>query len=135
MRMFSKNLVIVLVLLLGAGIFFATRQSNESQEQVPAATPSPVVTPNEVLVQIGINGFSPMDFNVKVGGKVTFENSDKIDHEIASAVHPTHKLFPILNIGLLKPGEKKTIQFDIPGTYTYHDHLTPQFTGSFIVVP
>lgn len=136
MRMPSKNLIIVLVILAGAGIFFATRQGGGGGGQVPTVgTPAPVVVPNEVLVQIGINGFAPMDFNIKAGGKVTFENSDKVDHQINSAVHPTHELFPILNIGLLKPGEKKTIQFDNPGTYTYHDHLNPQFTGSFNVKP
>lgn len=123
------------MILVGAGIFFATRQGNENKEQPPAGTPSPVVIPNEVLVQIGINGFSPMDFNIKAGGKVTFENSDKIDHQINSAAHPTHERFPILNAGLLKPGERKTVQFDNPGTYTYHDNLNPQFTGSFNVVP
>lgn len=90
--------------------------------------------PNEQVVQIGTNGFTPRDFQIKVGGTVTFENIDKVLHDVNSADHPNHKLLPILNIGILKPGEKKSVVFTNPGKYSYHDHLNPTFTGSFVVV-
>lgn len=91
--------------------------------------------PNEQVVRIGANGFEPIDFEIKAGGTVIFENTGTSLHDVNSADHPNHRLLPILNIGILKPGERKSVVFTSPGKYSYHDHLNPTFTGSFIVVP
>lgn len=131
--------IVVLVILLGW--YFIQSQKGQApapapqvttEEATPAtqeATPAEEVEKN--VVTITSSGFSPQNITIAAGESVTWVNEDSADHQVQSAVHPTHQLYPPLNsVGLLKSGEKKSLSFPEAGTYKYHDHLNPSFTGS-----
>ncbi len=44
-------------------------------------------------------------------------------HEISSGPHPTHSEYLPLNLGVLKQGDVKIVNFPTPGLYGFHDHL------------
>lgn len=144
----SKNVTIgiVVVLVLLTGFYFYKSQKNTAN----VSTPTPQVTPTENpssaspsaspsqtmgnnVVKITSDGFNPKNITIKVGDTVTWMNDDSADHTVNSAVHPTHTVYPPLNLGLIKPGEQKSLAFPTAGTYKYHDHLNPSLNGSVTV--
>lgn len=148
----SKNVVIatvVIVVLVLAGWYFMSSKKYStpqapvtvSQTPAPAAVESPtssatngaVVKEDKNAVQISSSGFLPKSITIKVGETVTWMNSDSINHTVNSAVHPTHLVYPPLNLGTVKPGAKVSLEFSKAGTYQYHDHLNPSLTGSVTV--
>ena len=136
----SRNLVIavvVIVLLVLVG-WYLTRPKQTVAPQAPTAPPiasAGAQMKEEVgVVTISQSEFSPKNITIKVGDSVTWMNSDSANHTVNSDPHPTHTLFSILNkVGLIKAGEKKSLQFTTAGTFTYHDHLNPSLMGSVTV--
>lgn len=136
--------VVVLVLLLGwyylksqkAGVGYTPQATptTTQPEESPATPSSQAGVAEENVVNIQPSGFLPKDITIKSGQSVTWVNQDTVDHQVNSAVHPTHQVYPPLNtVGLLKSGEKKSLIFPDAGTYKYHDHLNPSLTGSVTV--
>lgn len=147
-----KNVVIttvVITVLVLAGWYFmgskkyATPKAPAAVSQTPApatvesptssATNGAVVKEDQNAVQISSSGFLPKDITVKVGESVTWVNEDTVDHAVNSIVHPTHLVYPPLNLGVVKPADKKSLTFPTAGTYKYHDHLNPSLVGSVTV--
>lgn len=105
---------------------------------------------NEIAVESVIvytdAGFAPFEYVVKKGEEVIFVNTSSRSVWPASAVHPTHTVYPGTDI---KDCEKKTGMFDAcrgiasgqewsvmlneVGTWTYHDHLNATKTGIIVV--
>lgn len=147
--MSSKNIVIILalVLLLVGGFLFVRSKNRYQNPQEPVtvdntqAEPSvdnpasdSAVTKDNQTVTIDANGFSPKNVTIKAGESVTWSNKDTAVHEVNSVIHPTHQVYPPLNtIGLLKAGQQKSLSFPDKGTYKFHDHLNPQFSGAVTV--
>ncbi len=142
----SKNVVIVgaVILILVALGYFITRPKpaippalDTTTQVTPTESASPVASSEAMtaknVVSITSTGFSSKDITVKVGDSITWENTDSADHTVNSAPHPTHTAYPPLNLGLIKPGEGKSLTFPTAGTYKYHDHLNPSLTGSVTV--
>lgn len=144
----SKNTTIglvVVVLIILAGWYFIQSQKGQPAQSRPAprvtqprATPATEsAAPSKVkenVVKVTTSGFSPQRITIKAGESVTWVNEDTQSHQVNSAVHPTHQLYPPLNtVGLLQSGDKKSLSFPDAGTYKYHDHLNPSNTGSVIV--
>lgn len=144
--MSNRNLVIgvIVVLVILVGWYFLQSQ----KPQAPA--PAPQVIPQEEeeatkeaeaededmeeeVVTVGSTGFSPKEISIKVGEEVSWMNEDRAVHTVNSAVHPTHQVYPPLNLGNIQTGGKVSLSFPEAGTYKYHDHLNPSFTGSVIV--
>ena len=142
----SKNVVIaaaVIIVLVIVGWFF-TRSKPTTVPEVsksptpavsdsasPSASPSAAMT--EKAVTISSTGFSPKSITIKSGETITWMNGDSENHTVNSDNHPTHLLYPFLNLGLIKPGEKQSVTISKTGTFTYHDHLNPSFKGSVTV--
>ncbi len=135
--------LVVVVLVILAGWYFIQSQKAQAPTPPPQVT-QPETTPatesaapseeEENVVKISSSGFSPQNITIKAGEFVTWVNEDTQDHQVQSAVHPTHQLYAPLNtVGLIKSGEKKSLSFPDPGTYKYHDHLNPSIIGSVIV--
>lgn len=87
-------------------------------------------------------GFTPSPLRVKKGTTVTFVNNSTGKMWPASAKHPTHTEYPTTGgcigstfdaCGGMMPGESWTFTFDIPGSWNYHNHLSPQDFGTIIV--
>ncbi len=133
----SRNQLIIaaalLVALMAGWYFLSNKQTYQSTlapttETTKETSPSATVQKN--IVTITSNGFTPQVVTIKAGESVDWVNNNSTSHEVNSAVHPTHQVYPPLNnVGLLKPGEQKTLSFPTAGTYKYHDHLNPSLTG------
>jgi len=96
----------------------------------------------ENLVEITAAGFNPNTLTINRGDTVVFVNKEAKSHWPASAVHPSHDVYPETGgcIGSkfdscrgLNQGETFTFRFDYEGTWRYHDHLNPGLTGTIIV--
>lgn len=147
----GKNQLLILIIVgvvIIAGVYLGLRSYRPAPQpqtinQTPVtekSQPSPTdqnlkeTSQDEHLVEITAAGFSPQSITIKAGQAVTWINKDKSSHQVASAVHPTHLVYPPLNtIGLLTSGEGKPLVFPQAGTFKYHDHLNPGFTGEVVV--
>ena len=105
-------------------------ETDQSQEQTQA---NEVPIPGANVVTYSDSGFSPNPITFKVGEKVEFKNNSSANVQVNSAVHPTHQLYPELNIGVIAPNETKTVTFTKAGTYKYHNHLNASQTGEIVV--
>lgn len=85
------------------------------------------------LVTLTSKGFNPQKITIKKGEVVVWSNKSGHEASVNSANHPTHKLFPVLNLGEF--GDGLTLQARIYkiGALTYHNHLIPTQTGTVIV--
>lgn len=105
---------------------------SQGSAQAPAAN----------TVEVTAAGFSPNTLTIKAGDTVAFVNKDSAQHWPASAVHPTHAVYPESGgcIGSkfdackgLEAGEKFKFTFNEKGTWKYHDHLNPALFGTIAV--
>jgi len=102
----------------------------------------------ENTIEITSNGFSPKELTINQGDTVTWINKDTNEHWPASAMHPTHEVYPgssITKCGTdeqdlifdsckgLKQDEEWSFTFDEKGTWNYHDHLVSGLYGKIIV--
>lgn len=88
----------------------------------------------EVLnVSLTDSGFIPDTLKVKLGDKVIWTNNGSETVEISSDDHPTHELYPFLNLGPVEPTSMVRLIFRKTGTFTYHNHLNPSQKGTIIV--
>lgn len=79
-------------------------------------------------------GFSPATISVPVGTTVTFVNESSQGMWVASAVHPTHKVLPGFDQlkSVTKSGTYEYI-FAREGTWNYHNHVVPAYSGTVVV--
>lgn len=100
-------------------------------------------------VEINSSGFVPETLTISAGETVTFVNNLHLSSSWpASAVHPTHRIYPGSDIGKcgtteepeifdacrgLEPGETYSFTFNEEGKWRYHDHFNPSTTGTIIV--
>ncbi|GIW66802.1 MAG: hypothetical protein KatS3mg095_0700 [Candidatus Parcubacteria bacterium] len=103
---------------------------------------------SEVIIKITNNGFEPKEVKINKGTKVTWINESSNPSWLASAVHPTHRVYPGSGIekcgtpeqekifdacrGLNK-GETWSFVFNEVGEWYYHDHLNPSLRGEIVV--
>lgn len=146
--MSSRNLgiaaVVIVVIVVGwwlvksqSGGATPNPYSSTTQTPTEATAPTSAASPSgamsETVVTISSSGFSPKSITIKTGESVTWMNSDSVNHQLASDPHPVHTAYPPLNLGVIGPGEKKSLSFPTAGTYTYHDHLNPTLKGTVTV--
>ena len=160
-----KNLLIViLIIILVVGIYYFLQKSKIStipqtptsstfeitttqptQVETSMLTPTPTT---EVIIKITANGFEPKELEITKGTKVTWINEQPNPSWPASAVHPTHEIYPgssIKKCGTseqdkifdacrgLKQGESWSFVFNEIGEWYYHDHLKPSWVGEIKV--
>lgn len=87
----------------------------------------------QVTVALSASGFAPQTIKIKSGTKVVWVNKSGAIATVDSAVHPTHLVYPPLNLNSFEDGQSLSLVFDKPGTYQYHDHLNPSQTGTVVV--
>ena len=100
------------------------------------------------VITYSASGYSPTPVTIKIGDTVTFKNESAIDMRPASAMHPTHTVYPGSDIqkcgtveekGIfdscrsIKPLDLWSFTFTEKGSWNYHDHLTPKYFGKIIV--
>lgn len=133
-------LVVILIIVFGAGIFFIgnrTDSQKTAQKSSPAQTIPTQKTSNsqvqEVIITFNGNEFSPQTLTVKAGTRVVWVNKSERLVNVSSDIHPTHLIYPALNLGNFPNNSSVQLVFDKPGTYKYHNHLSPSQTGTVIV--
>lgn len=141
--------VVIAVVVIGGAVYFATQKQN-NPTPVPTPTKEQKMTEEEamkkeaspsgedkmmkdVTVNYTATGFDPQEVKVKVGTKVTWVNKSGHAGNVSSAVHPTHQVYPKLNLGNFDDGESLELVFDEKGTFKYHNHLNPTQFGSVVV--
>lgn len=118
----------IIALLLARG---SPQVNNETQTKTPTATEEqPESTKRQTVT---VNGFEPQTITVLKGTKVVWENKSGNTISINSADHPTHTVYPPLNLGRVNNTDSASLIFDTPGTYGYHNHLDASQTGLIIV--
>lgn len=132
----SKILLIIIVLIVafGAFTFLADKNKNIPSSTQPTIMPSGAETNNQdANVILGDSGFVPKDITVKAGIKVVWINKSGKTATVNSDNHPTHLLYPFLNLGEFANSSVVQTVFDKPGRYSYHNHLNPNEKGSVTV--
>lgn len=131
-----------------------------SQIQPPAATnvkPAPTVkTPSgdsqnqakETIVYYTNSGYSPRELTINRGDTVIFKNQSSNSMWTASDIHPSHTLYDGTSLsqhcanltattfdecGSAQPGQEWSFIFSKAGTWGYHNHVNPGYTGEIIV--
>lgn len=109
------------------------------------ATPKAATTAKKsqpVTVTYTDNGYAPNTITIKTGSRVTFTNKSSTDMWPASAMHPTHNVYPEKGgcVGSkfdacrsIAPGTSWSFIFNQVGSWSFHDHLNPQYRGKIIV--
>ncbi len=102
----------------------------------------------ENVVEITSSGFSPKELVISKGEAVTWINRDTEEHWPASAIHPTHTVYPGSDVNKcgtaeqenifdschgLAQGESWTFTFNEVGSWAYHDHIVSGLFGKIIV--
>ncbi|HSW47620.1 MAG TPA: cupredoxin domain-containing protein, partial [Candidatus Saccharimonadales bacterium] len=154
----NKNILIALVaIIVLAGGFVLVKNSNKqtatvtptvtvqnpttaptAMEASPSVAMSASGTPSAMMekeadVNLTADGFVPASVTIKKGEKVVWTNKSGDTATVDSDNHPTHLLYPPLNLGAFQDGEKHELVFDKSGTYTYHDHFHPSRRGTVVV--
>ncbi len=129
--------VVILVVLIAGVLLFSNKSTttNNNQNATPtqAASQQGAIESTEVNVNIMQNGYEPSTVTIKAGTKVVWTNKSGATANVSSDIHPTHLLWPFLNLGSFADGEMVSVVFDESGTYTYHDHLNPSRKGTVVV--
>lgn len=157
--------VIVLIVLIGAVAFYPNTSKKEnsvgnensvSNENVPNTNAEQNVISagntdegsKEYTIKITNSGYEPSTLEIAQGDKVTWvSEADELNWP-ASAMHPTHKIYPDSGIekcgtseetdifdackGLQK-GENWSFTFNNKGEWAYHDHINVRMFGKIIV--
>jgi hypothetical protein len=95
---------------------------------------SPAGQPRLHKIVLSDSGFEPENLTVEKGDTVEFSTTRKSFFWPASNLHPTHFLYP--EFDPKEPiGAQTTwsFRFDRTGTWKFHDHLAPYFTGVITV--
>ena len=149
-----KNLgIIILVLaLLALGAYYFLSQREEAappeettQEETAQQEEEPMGDPVfHALVIYANDGFEPQTVTIKKGETVRFVNNSDRDVWVASAIHPTHSIYPEKSeddcLGSsfdtcrgLQAAEFWEFTFNETGSWKYHDHLKASETGTIVV--
>ena len=132
---------LILAVLIFAGVFYILSFLGKSSTgNTPTANQSlpPDNIPSEAPIPLGASviyapsGFGPQTVTIKVGESVTWYGTDA-PLNVASDPHPQHSNYSPLNLGEIKQGTTKSLSFPTAGTYTYHNHLNPEHTGTITV--
>lgn len=131
----NKLLLVIIGLIVAFGAF-TLLAGNKTDTATSQDTANPTVTTAanpSVNVILTNSGFTPKEITVKTGTSVSWINKSGKSATVSSDDHPTHKLFPFLNLGEFSDSSSLQIVFDKPGTYTYHDHYNASSVGTVVV--
>jgi len=134
-------------LILALAVAGCVQSPAATPTATPATTPT-ASTPTTHTIEITASGFSPNSLVVKAGNTVRWVNKADAASWPASAMHPTHRIYPGSGLdkcgtaeqasifdtckGLAK-GESWSFKFNEKGTWAYHDHNNPSQFGRVIV--
>lgn len=129
----SKKLFIVLFLLLLViilGSLFA-RDKDERNGSVAGISSNGKAH----IIELSEEGFSPSEITIQKGDTIKFITTGDKFFWPASNLHPTHTIYPEFDPREpFASDESWSFRFEKAGTWKYHDHLAPYFTGEIEVL-
>ena len=141
----TKVIVIAVVLVLalgGAWKLLSNKQAPASvpqEQQKPGQAQQEVAGSQQTVITYTDQGFSPATVNIKKGDTVVWKNEGTKDMWPASAMHPTHTVYPGSGIqkcntaeqpnifdacSPIAPGSSWSFKFLEQGSWKFHDHLS-----------
>lgn len=131
---------VVVLVVLGAGIMLLSNKAGTkpgpqqtSTQNTQTTTGSGQQATETANVTLTSSGFEPQTITAKKGTKIVWTNKSGSGATVNSDLHPTHLLYPPLNLGGFDDGQTLEFVAKDPGKYTYHDHLNPSRTGTIVV--
>lgn len=127
--MYKILIAAVVVVLAGVGYYgYSTQDASLLQGEVVAE------------ISYTENGYEPAEVTIKKGQAVRWVNNSSAEMWPASAVHPTHSIYPQKSdsdcLGSsfdacrrMSPGESYEFTFNERGDWKFHDHVRPSKTG------
>lgn len=140
------GLVAVLALVV-LGLFFFNKNSGDmilKNAEMRDTNPSAQEMEQVYTVLYSLNGFSPATLEIPRGATVMFKNESGSPLWVASAMHPTHSVYPQKSpddcLGSsfdacagVPHGASWPFTFNEIGSWNYHDHLHANKWGTIIV--
>lgn len=142
MKTFFILLVVIVVVIVGAYIAFPAKDQAGQIEYTNDPSGKVYVGNASYSIFFTNEGYSPDTLTIKKGDQVIFVNQSDMDFWPASAIHPTHEVYPegggclgsaFDACDALTPGTSWAFTFNEVGEWKFHDHLSPNFTGTIIV--
>ncbi|SRR3989344_7472245 len=142
-------LIAVFIVIIALWLFLFDNNEESQSSNINGNAMIEKETASSNIIEITASGFSPNELTIKAGESVKFINKDSSMHWPASAIHPTHTVYPgsdITKCGTseqsvifdackgLKEGGTFTFVFNEAGEWSYHDHLKASLRGKIIVV-
>jgi len=128
----TNRILIAIAILVALVVLIAPKPEQQTTTNNNTALPIKKVVISQT-VNLTSKGFAPQTVTIKVGESVSWVNKSSAKASVNSADHPSHKLFPFLNLGLFNPGSTVQARFNSAGTFIYHNHFAPTQTGTVIV--
>ena len=89
----------------------------------------------EHTVQLQKDGYSPKDLTIQKGDTVKFTTTSDKHFWPASNLHPSHRIYPDFDPKeSIAAEESWSFRFNQVGSWRYHDHISPYFTGEIEVL-
>lgn len=135
----NRRLVLLVGILIATFVFsmltLVVTQTNTPLTSTPKPTTKlqPKLTPKLQAIELTPSGFLPQEVRVKQGTRVTWINKSGRVATVNSALHPTHLVYPPLNLGEFANGAALQLTFTQKRTFQYHDHKNPTRTGIVVV--
>lgn len=149
--------IVVLVIVASGWLFLKNKKENVAVSPTPTpeffgensggqATPTSIVTKNVVIYTD--SGYAPNIITIKKGETVVWKNESSNPMWTASAMHPTHKVYPGTDItacgtqtllpmfdscASVSSDQSWSFTFNNIGTWGYHNHLDSSKFGKVIV--
>lgn len=147
----KKILLLTAIAAIIVGFFVFRNQKGSDitggVSPMPTATPWPSPSESEApvsgkIITLADAGFSPSTLTIKKGETVIFKNNSSGAMWVASAMHPTHAVYPVKGgcIGSIFDeceavgnGGSWSFKFDIAGSWKYHNHRNSSRFGTVAV--
>lgn len=138
----NKFIIFIIIAIVIVGGYFLWGRKEQTPAPLEPQALERTSKASSHVISYTDNGYAPSAITIKAGESVTFKNDSSKAMWPASAMHPTHTAYPTTGgcIGStfdacagIQPGKIWSFTFNIPGTWKYHDHLTPTFFGAITV--
>ena len=107
----------------------STKLSPLDQQTVPQQ-----VNRNSIhTITLTPKGFEPQEITIKKNDVIVWTNKSGKRASVNSAEYPTHRLFPVLNLGIFEDGQSVQTRILRAGEFRYVNHYIPQQTGTITV--
>lgn len=126
--------ILIFIAIVAIGFWFLRRGAVPGSEQAQVQKSAQTNEGALSVIVMKDEGYEPSKITIKKGTTVHFKNQGKDDRWPASNIHPTHEIYPEFDPQKpIVPGNEWSFTFDKAGIWYFHDHLSPEITGSIIV--